>query len=280
MDVETVKADLFMKEDCLNAVKGMDIIFHAAGAVSAAGTTVNNPISPVCDNLVLTSRVLEAAVAEGVDRCLIFSSSTAYPEADHPIKEDEMWLAEPYKVYFGYGWMRRYLEKLGQFISLKSKVKIALVRPTAVYGRWDDFDPVTSHVIPGLIRRALSKEDPYVVWGNGNEVRDFLHVSDLERGCADMIEKIRCLRSCKHRVREKTVTIKEIVDLTSGFPIFLMPRWVYDTSKPSTITFQDGGYRQGAGSCWDLNRLFRSKKTKRYHYMVQGEVQCLRQALQ
>ncbi len=237
MDVETVKADLFMKEDCLNAVKGMDIIFHAAGAVSAAGTTVNNPISPVCDNLVLTSRVLEAAVAEGVDRCLIFSSSTAYPEADHPIKEDEMWLAEPYKVYFGYGWMRRYLEKLGQFISLKSKVKIALVRPTAVYGRWDDFDPVTSHVIPGLIRRALSKEDPYVVWGNGNEVRDFLHVSDLARGCADMIEKYAVCDPVNIGYG-KTVTIKEIVDLILRHSGYSNAKVVYDTSKPSTIPFR------------------------------------------
>jgi GDP-L-fucose synthase len=100
-----------------------------------------------------------------------------------------MWNGPPHSSYFGYGWMRRYLEKLGEFISSKSQMKIAIVRPTAIYGRWDNFSPLSSHVIPALIRRAVEKENPYVVWGTGNEIRDFLHVSDLARACLLMLEK-------------------------------------------------------------------------------------------
>ena len=144
--IETIKADLTIQEDCLNAVKGVDYVFHAAGAVAAAGVTAGNLMPAITTNLILTVRMLEAAWSEKVDRFLLFGSSTAYPAADHPIKEEEMWSGPTYSSYFGYGWMRRYLERIGEFVSSKSDMKIALVRPTAVYGRRDNFDPATSHV--------------------------------------------------------------------------------------------------------------------------------------
>src|SRR5208282_3010492 len=180
--IETVPADLTREEDCRKVARGMQYVFHAAGAVSAAGVTASNPMSAITTNLILTAQSLQAAWMEGVERFQVFSSSTGYPAADHPIKEEEMWTGPTYPAYFGYGWMRRYLERISEFVASKSPMKIALVRPTAVYGRWDNFDPAASHVIPALVRRAVEKQDPYVVWGTGDEVRDFLHITDLVRG--------------------------------------------------------------------------------------------------
>ena len=78
--IEFVPADLTNLEDCLKVCSGIDCIFHAAGAVSAAGTTVTNPMSAIATNLILTARVLEAAWSGKVERVLIFSSgTTAYP---------------------------------------------------------------------------------------------------------------------------------------------------------------------------------------------------------
>ena len=85
--------------------------------------------------------------------------------------------------------MRRYFEHLAEFVASRSNVKVALVRPTAVYGPHDDFNPVTSHVIPALVRRAVEKVDPFEVWGTGDEMRDFLHVEDFARGCLLAMEK-------------------------------------------------------------------------------------------
>ncbi|MBM3299105.1 MAG: NAD-dependent epimerase/dehydratase family protein, partial [Deltaproteobacteria bacterium] len=188
--IEVVPGDLYNLQDCLAACDGVDYVIHAAGAVAAAGVTVTNPMSAIAANLVLTVRVLEAAWSANVERILIFSSgTTAYPLTEHPVKEEEMWQAPPPPVYFGYGWMRRYLELLGQFVASRSDMGIAVCRPTATYGRYDDFDPRTSHVIPALIRRAVEREDPFVVWGTGDEKRDFLHVTDLVRGCLLLLEK-------------------------------------------------------------------------------------------
>ena len=85
--------------------------------------------------------------------------------------------------------MRRYFERLSEFVASKSPMKIALVRPTAVYGRQDNFNPASAHVIPVLIRRAVEKHDPFEVRGTGNEVRDFLHVSDMAQGGLLLLEK-------------------------------------------------------------------------------------------
>ncbi len=235
--IETIAADLTRQEDCLRVSEGVDYIFHAAGAVAAAGVTAANPMSAIATNLILTAQMLEAAWRAGVDRFLIFSSSTAYPAANYPIKEEEMWSAEPYPAYFGYGWMRRYLEKMGEFVAMKSKTRIALIRPTAVYGRWDNFDLKTGHVVPALIRRAVEKENPFVVWGTGSEIRDFLHVSDLARGCLLMLEK--CATCNPVNIGSgKGVMIKEVVSQILKSAGHDKAEVVFDATKPTTIPFR------------------------------------------
>ena len=72
-------------------------------------------------------------------------------------------------------------ERLSEFVASKSKMGIALVRPTAVYGRWTTSTRRRVMRIPALVRRAVAHEDPFEVWGTGDEVRDF-HVTDLIRG--------------------------------------------------------------------------------------------------
>jgi GDP-L-fucose synthase len=232
--IETIQADLTRREDCVRVAEGVDYIFHAAGAVASAAVTTSNPMEAIITNLILTSRMLQAAWICDIERILIFSSSTGYPVTDHPIKEEEMWNGPPHPTYFGYGWMRRYLEILGEYIATKSKVKVAIVRPTAVYGRWDNFDPKTSHVIPALIRRALNKENPYIVWGTGDEVRDFLHITDLARACLLMLEKCANCDPVNIGYGE-AVTIKEVVNIIIKAAGHVEADIVFDTSKPTTI---------------------------------------------
>jgi GDP-L-fucose synthase len=232
--IEIVRADLTQPEDCLRVCGGVDYVVHAAGAVAAAGVTAGNPMSAITTNLVLTSRMLEAAWASGVQRFLVFGSSTGYPATDHPVTEDEMWSGPTHPSYFGYGWMRRYLERISEFVASKSGMGIALVRPTAVYGRWDEFDPRTSHVIPALIRRAVAGEDPFQVWGTGNEVRDFLHVTDLVRGSLLLL--------ANHAVCDpvnigygQTIRIREVVDAVLRAAGRTGVQVVFDASEPTAI---------------------------------------------
>ena len=210
--VEVFRSNLMKEQDCFAAVEGVDYVFHAAGFAGSAAVKVNKAMAAITSNLILTGLMLQAAWAGGVKRFLLFGSSTGYPAADYPIKEEEMWEAPPFEGYFGYGWMR----------------------PTAVYGRRDNFDPGSSHVIPALIQRAATKENPFEVWGSGDVVRDFLHISDLARGCLLMLEKhaecdpvnIGYGRGC---------TIKETVNLVLEAAGHENAKVVFDTSKPTAI---------------------------------------------
>jgi GDP-L-fucose synthase len=234
-ELDFVSADLTMPDDCLRVCEGVDYLFHAAGAVSAAGTTVTNPMSAITTNLILTARILEAACTQGVKRALVFSSgTTAYPAADYPVKEEEMFSGPPPDVYFGYGWMRRYIELISEFVSNKSEMKVAICRPTAVYGRHDDFNPLTGHVIPALIRRAVERENPFVVWGTGDEIRDFLHVRDLVRGCLLLLE-IHPHTDPINIGYGKPTAIKEVVEIILKATKHDRARIEFDATKPTTI---------------------------------------------
>jgi GDP-L-fucose synthase len=235
--IETIRADLSRQEDCLRALDGVECVFHAAGAVAAAAVTTTNPMAAITSNLVLTAQILQASWTVGIDRILIFSSSTGYPALDHPVREDEMWSGPTHASYFGYGWMRRYLERLGEYVTSKSPVKVAIARPSAVYGRFDNFDPKTSHVIPALIRRAVIKENPFIVWGTGDEVRDSLHVEDLVRGCLLLLEK-QASADPVNIAYGRGYTVRETIDIILKAAGHERLEVQFDATKPSTIPFR------------------------------------------
>jgi GDP-L-fucose synthase len=233
--IQPINADLNNIDDCLKICEKVDYIFHAAGMVSAARMTVNNPMTAISTNLIVTLKVLEAAMKKNVKKILLFSSgTTGYPPYDHAVSEDEMFKEDPADIYYGYGWSRRYTEILGNFASQKSNLKVAICRPTGVYGPYDDFNPSTSHVIPALIKRALGKENPYVVWGSGEEIRDFLHVRDLVHGCFLLLEKnsnsdpVNIGSGKEYKIRD---IVKTILNLTDNRDVKIK----FDNTKPTTI---------------------------------------------
>lgn len=233
--IQTINADLTNIDDCLKVCQNVDYIFHAAGMVSAARMTVNNPMTAISTNLIVTLRILEAAMKQNVKKILLFSSgTTGYPKYNHAVTEEEMFNDDPAEIYYGYGWSRRYTELLGNFASKKSNLKVAICRPTGVYGSYDDFDPSTSHVIPALIKRAIDRENPYVVWGDGEEIRDFLHVRDLVKGCFLLLEKnansdpVNIGSGKEYKIKD---IVKTILNLTNNKDVNIE----FDNTKPTTI---------------------------------------------
>ncbi|MBI4764785.1 MAG: NAD(P)-dependent oxidoreductase [Deltaproteobacteria bacterium] len=228
--VDTVQADLTLAEDSAKACQGMDYVIHAAGSVGNAGNIRSNLLAPIVENLIMTARLLEAASLH-CEKILIFSSSTAgYPPYSHPVREEDMWTAPPAPVYFGYGWMRRYFELLGEYVSKASPLQVMICRPTAIYGRFDN----SGHVIPSLIRRALSGENPYVVWGSGADQRDFLNISDMVRGCLLLLHK----GSSSDPVNigyGKTTTIADVAKIIMRAAGRSETEIIFDDSKPTTI---------------------------------------------
>ena len=167
-------------DDCISATRGQDCVFLCAAHIFGAEAVKARPTAFILPNLQINAGLLEACSVNRVERVLLISSSTVYHEAFHPLAEDELDLnAPPYPLYFGVGWLNRYLEQLAALYQQKHGLRVAIVRPTSIYGPHDSFEDGKAHVVPALIKRALRKENPFVVWGNGGEVRNFLYVEDL-----------------------------------------------------------------------------------------------------
>jgi GDP-L-fucose synthase len=115
-------------------------------------------------------------------------------------------------------------------------MEICIARGTAIFGPYDNFDLKTCHVVPALIKRLLSGENPFVVWGTPDVVRDFLYVKDVVKGGLLILEKGKSMRPYNLGYGGG-ITIGEIVDTivkVSG----LTPKITWDDSKPTTIPFR------------------------------------------
>jgi GDP-L-fucose synthase len=182
---EVITVDLRQPEHCARAVEGMDYVFLCAAHTSGAAVIRQTPLVHITPNVLINTLMLEAAHRAGVARYCFISSGAAYPPTgDRPVREEEMFHADPADVYFAAGWMKRYAEILCRTYAEKiaSPMPTVVVRPSNVYGPYDKFDFAVSHVTAALIRRVVERHDPIEVWGTGEDVRDLIYVDDFIDG--------------------------------------------------------------------------------------------------
>jgi len=236
VDLENIK-------DCEKLIRGKyfhgpgqaDYVIHSAGKICHP-SNVAKDFQVSLNQIKIITNVLEASYKSGVKGFLDVNSSTGYPDRRYPITEDEYWDGEPYISYYGYGWMRRYREKLMEHTSHLSDMHIGLARGTAIFGPHDNFNLKTCHVIPALIKRVLGGENPLIVWGSPEVVRDFLYVKDVVKGALLVLEKGESMRPYNLGYGS-TITIGEIVD-TILKVTGKNPKVEWDNSKPTTIPFR------------------------------------------
>jgi GDP-L-fucose synthase len=232
--IQYIRTDLTKREDCAAAVENVDYVFLCAANTSGARVMVENPVAHITENLLINSQMLEAACLAKVKRVLFISSTTTYPAVEYPVREDEAFTGDPHESYLGVGWMKRYIEKLALFYHKRYGLAVALVRPTNVYGPCDKFDFERSHVLPALIRRAVEKQDPFEVWGDGMAVRDFIYITDVVDALLAVLEKHA---NCDpiNLGSGQPVTIRQCVETILRLTGHTKARVIYDFSKPSTI---------------------------------------------
>lgn len=179
--IEWRRADLLNPEDARAALAGVRVVLHCAGRLSTTAELRRDPIGSVTDTLRIGVNVLEAAAAEKVDRLVMLSSCTGYPEGSGLRAEPGMFAGDPPPAWFGVGWMHRYLEKqLEWYCRHLGRIGTATaLRPTLIYGPHDDFKPQSAHFVPSFIHRVIARERPIEVWGDGTQSRNLIHAADV-----------------------------------------------------------------------------------------------------
>ncbi len=230
------RCELTNANDCKQVVQGMDYVFMCAANTSGAAVMEKTPLVHVTPNIIMNTLMLEAAYEAKVKKFLFISSNSVYPVTDYPAKEEEMIKTDLFGKYFCVGWMKRFSEILCEMYAtkLKKPMKTVVVRPANAYGEYDDFEWETSHVIPALIRKIAERHKPVEVWGDGNDIKDFIYVGDLVEGMLLAMEKIDTF-SPINIASGRACTIKEVLNAILIADNYQDAKIVFNSSKPTMI---------------------------------------------
>ncbi len=227
---EFMRGNLMHWDFCQKIVKDMEYVFHLAGIKGSPAMTARKPASFFVPIIVINTNMMETARKCGVKRYLYTSTVGVYSPAE-VLYEDDVWKTFPSENDKFAGWAKR----MGELQAEAYKIEygwdnVAIVRPANVYGPYDNFDPNNAMVIPSLIKRALDGENPFIVWGDGSPIRDFIHAEDVGRGMLLALEK--GMGQAINIGSGVGVSIREIVEIIVN-NMKVRPKVAWDTSKPS-----------------------------------------------
>lgn len=189
-EIRFVEADLTVSDECANACRNQDVVINIAHADGSTAFKRSRPAFIFRQNMLITLNMLEAARRHDAERFLVMSSAEVYaPETSVPIPESQGFMGLPSEVTNGYAWSKRMSEFAAETFAREHGMKVAIARPSNVYGPGDHFDAHKGRVIPMFIKKVFEGEESILIWGTGTQKRTFLYVDDLARGLLDLIEK-------------------------------------------------------------------------------------------
>ena len=161
-----------------------ELIIDAAAIVGGIWANNEYPFKYLMDNMQIQNNLINSAVKNKIENFIFLGSSCIYPrDAQQPLKEEYLLTSS--------------LESTNQWYALAKITGVKLIEaarkvygynyvslmPTNLYGPNDNYDSMTSHVIPGIISKIFkaksNNEKSVILWGDGTPYREFLHVDDL-----------------------------------------------------------------------------------------------------
>jgi GDP-L-fucose synthase len=229
--LDVVSGDLTEKKFVEESVKDMDYVFHLAAYTGGLGRTSTHPASTLTPNLIMDGNVLECAKNEGIERFLYASCTCVYPDDEKTLEEEDAWKGNPPEIHASYSWSKRMGEKQAIAYHKEYGMNIAIVRPSNSYGPRDSDDLETAHALGSLIMKAINKMDPFVIWGDGNPIREYIYAQDAAKGMLLAMENY-CVGDPINLASGEFVSISElarkILKLTN-----ISPEIKFDKEKPS-----------------------------------------------
>ena len=191
--------------DCRDFFRGQeqaqdfDLIIHCAAVVGGRLKIEGDPLA-VATDLAIDSDffrwcvVPPAAGASLPRKVVYFSSSAVYPtdmqrRGDHePLKESYIDFTHDYVSMpdATYGWSKLTGELLAQYAAKTYGLDVVTYRPFSGYGEDQD----EAYPFPAIIRRVVNREDPIVIWGSGEQLRDFIHIDDVVEAVMQTKDKL------------------------------------------------------------------------------------------
>jgi nucleoside-diphosphate-sugar epimerase len=188
--IEFIKRDLNDPEVISETMTDIQTVFHLAADHGGRGYVDLHQVE--CSmNLMLDGMIFKTAHERGVEKVVFASSGCVYPNHIQMNPNQELFLTEdmvgpPFDADNMYGWAKLMAELTLKSYYRQFGMKSASCRYFTVYGPRG----VENHAVIAMIARAFIDEDPYEVWGTGDQVRNWTYIDDIVAGTILAAEKI------------------------------------------------------------------------------------------
>lgn len=217
-----------------------DLVVHLAAIVGGRQTIEGNPLA-VADDLSIDAEFFQWVVRTEQPKVVYYSSSAAYPIALQGNSRPEHYLEEDnFDFEIGglelpdmtYGWAKLTGEYLARFVP-DATSRVYIFRPFSGYG--EDQDP--SYPFPAFIQRAKQRANPFTIWGDGWQTRDFIHIDDIVEATLTAVEQnvVTPVNLCTGQPTSFN-TLADLVTRAAGYS----PRFVHIADAPIGVQFRVG----------------------------------------
>jgi GDP-L-fucose synthase len=212
-----------------------EYVFLAAAKVGGILANSTYPAQFIYDNLAIATNVIHASYLHGATKLLNLGSSCIYPKhAPQPLKEEYLLTGPLEETNRAYAVAKIAAIELCDFYRQEYGCDFISAMPTNLYGAGDNFDLMSSHVLPALMRKmieAKKSDSPTVeIWGSGTPRREFLHVKDLAEACLFLMETfsepgpINVGTGVDISIKDLALLVREVVGYEGGL--------AFDKTKP------------------------------------------------
>lgn len=212
-----------------------DCVVLAAAKVGGIMANMTSPASFMYDNLMIQNNVINSSFENGVKKLLFLGSSCIYPRlAPQPMKEEYLLDGKVEPTNEGYAIAKIAGMKMCEMYNRQYGADYISVMPCNLYGKGDNYDLQSSHVVPALIRKfheaKVNNMETVEIWGTGQARREFLYVDDMAEASLFLMENysgssfFNVGSGYDITISELAETVKEV----TGFE----GKMIYDTSKP------------------------------------------------
>jgi UDP-glucose 4-epimerase len=215
-----------------------DAIFHLA-AIVGGRLSIERAALAVAQDLAIDAAMFEWAATTGARHVVYFSSSAAYPiklqtrDCHRPLVESDI----GFNVAIGvpdlsYGWSKLTGEFLGKLAAERYGISVASYRPFSGYG--DDQD--LNYPFPSIVNRVLGHRpgEPFVIWGSGDQERDFIHIDDCVRFVLSSYESIED-GSALNLSTGRGTSFRQLADVVAAIAEIDLGQVTTDPSKPEGV---------------------------------------------
>ena len=170
----------------------IDSIIHCAAKVGGIKANSEHLGEFFYENTMMNMNVLEAARKTGVKKVVSFLSTCVFPDkATYPLTTEQIHEGEPHQSNYAYAYSKRMVEVQSRAYRDQYGCNFVTIIPCNIYGKHDNFNLESGHVIPSLIHKcylAKQNDTPFEVWGTGRAYREFIYAKDVGKLAAWTLE--------------------------------------------------------------------------------------------